>query len=462
MKPTLALFAFFALSGFQAQGQISSVELARQLDETVPAILQKTGTPSASIAVVREARIAFLKAYGRSRLTPEAAAGSTLRYGIGSITKQFTAAALLLLVQDGKLTLDDKVSKYLPDIPNSNLVTIRELLSHTAGYRDDLPDNFVPVWMEKSTTPLGVLKQWAYAPLDFVPSTEFEYSNTDYIVAGLIIEKLSGTSFASFLESRIFHPLGMSSAIAISESVSSNVDVTGYFRYALGPPRPAIRQAPGWLFGGGELLMDAEDVAKWDISLINESLLKTSSYHAMESDTLLANGMATGYGLGLRLSEIRGHRRLEHAGEISGFYAENIQMPDDKVAVVVLTNMEVPTAATEIANGIVALLLREEQDSRDSKERLRKTLAGLKEGKIDRSQFTDDANAYFDDQALRDYQTSLASLGDIVSVSEQEPSHRAGQLFVNYSVKYASMTIEVRTAEDTRSKFAQFLIEPMQ
>ena len=462
MKPLIALLAILVVLSFQvalAQA-VNASELEKQLDEAVPAILQRTGNPSASVAVVLNARLAVLKAYGDSRLSPATPSSIKLRYGIGSISKQFTAAAVLLLAEEGKLSLDDPVSKYHPDVHNSGSVTVRELLTHTAGYRDDLPDNFVPVWMAKPTTPVQVLKQWAHAPLDFVPGTKFEYSNTDYIIAGLVIEKVSGMNLSSFFVDRIFRPLDMHSAAFITDSVPSNVDVTGYFRYALGSPRPAILQAPGWLYGGGELLMDAEDLAKWDISILNESLLEHHSYRELEKDTLLKNGMATGYGLGLRLSMVQGHRRLEHAGEISGFYAENIQLPDDKAAVVVLTNMEVPAAATEIADGVIDMVLRGSQESAGSEERVRRVLVGLQHGSINRNELNADANAYFNDQALHDFETSLAPLGSILSLSKGEVSKRAGQRFLNYVVRFQSASILVKTAEDKDGKFAQFLIEP--
>lgn len=450
-----------ALSAIAAQS-VSLPELQKQLDDGVPKILQRTGTPSASIAIIRDGQIAFLKAYGNSRLKPVIPATVKLRYGVGSISKQFTAAAVLLLVEDGRLSLDDKVAKFLPDLSGAGEVTIRELLSHTAGYRDDLPDNFVPIWMTKPTTPMNVLSYWAHLPLDFDPGAKFEYSNTDYIIAGVIIEKVSGMSLGAFYANRIFRPLNMGSAGMLSRSLPSNVDLTGYFHYALGPPRPAIPQSAGWLFGGGELLMNAEDLAKWDLSLLNESLLKPASYRELETESRLKNGFGTGYALGLRLSLVQGHRKFEHAGEIAGFYAENVQLPDDKAAVVVLTNAEEPTAATEIASAVVDPLVHGDENFHADNDRIRKTLLELQQGRVNRGDFTADANAYFNQEALHDYAVSLRYLGKIVGITVGQPSRRAGQWFVNYTVRFASGAVVVKTAETSDRKFAQFLVESVE
>ena len=459
---SFVLLAFLCLPAGTASAQaIDSGELQRQLDIGVPKVLEKTRTPSVAIAVVLGGHIAVLKAYGNSHLDPRTPAKTDFRYAIGSISKQFTAAAMLLLQQDGKLTLDDPVAKFLPELPKASEVTIRELLSHTAGYRDDLPDNFVPPWMTKPTTPTEVLKRWAYKPPDFDPGTKFQYSNTDYVIAGLIIEKVAGMPLASFYEDRIFRPLEMKSAATL-DSVSSNVDVAGYVRYALAPPRPAIAQPSGWLFGGGELVMTAEDLAKWDASLLNESLLNRASYRQLETDTLLKNGSGTDYGLGLRLSYTGGHRKFEHAGEVAGFYAENIQLPDDGDAVAVLTNLEMPTAAREIANDVIDFLLRDTENIATAEVRVRRVLLGLRKGEIDRNQFTPDANAYFDQQVLGDYAASLAKLGNILSISASEPSRRAGERFVSFTVRFDSTTVLLSTAETPDGKFAQFLIQPLE
>ena len=164
-----------------------------------------------------------------------------MRYSIGSISKQFTASAMLLLQEQGKLSLDDKVSKFIPDLTRANEVTIRQLLSHTSGYQDYWPQDYVMPMMLQPTTAAKIIDMWARKPLDFDPGTKWQYSNTNYVIAGVIIEKASGKPLLQFLQEKIFGPLGMKSVTNMDEAKSNQDDPTGYLRYGLGPPRPAPR-----------------------------------------------------------------------------------------------------------------------------------------------------------------------------------------------------------------------------
>src|SRR5262249_17727011 len=159
----------------------------------------------------------------------------------------FTAACVLLLAQQGKLSLDDRVSRYFPDLTRSGEVTLRNLLSHTSGYRDYAPQDYtIPAWM-KPTTPEAIVRQGVTLPLDFEPGTQYQYSNTNFNIGGLVIEKASGERFWSFLKARVLDPLGLSRTIDLDRE-RAQIEPTGYFRYALGPLRPATLEAPGWYF----------------------------------------------------------------------------------------------------------------------------------------------------------------------------------------------------------------------
>ncbi len=273
--------------------------LRDKVDALARKTLAQTGVPSASIAIVQGGAITHLQAYGDGSIEPRKPAAPTMRYSIGSISKQFTAAAILLLAEDGKLSLDDPVSRFVPNLTRGNEVTIRELLSHTSGYQDYWPQDYVMPSMLQPVTADKILDQWARKPLDFEPGTDWQYSNTNFVIAGLIVEKASGKPILQFLSQRIFTPLGMKSVMNIDQERLTETDATGYLRYAIGPLRPAPKEGEGWLFAAGELAMPAEDLAKWDISIINQSLLKPASYAEMERETVLKNGLGTHYGLGV-------------------------------------------------------------------------------------------------------------------------------------------------------------------
>ncbi len=458
-----ALYIFFILAiapWLPAQTEPTlAPQLRTSIDQIAQQVLTSTGVPSASLAVVQNGKIAYLQAYGDARLDPRTPAASQMRYSIGSISKQFTAAAILMLVEEGKLSLEDPVSKYIPGLTRANEITIRELLSHTSGYQDYWPQDYVPPLMLQQISAEGIMDRWARKPLDFDPGTKWQYSNTNYVIAGVIVEKVSGMPLLQLLGQRVFTPLGMKSVADTNENNLPPTDPSGYFRYALGPLHPAPKEGKGWMFAAGELAMTAEDLARWDISLIDQSVLKPASYREMETEVLLKNGVGTRYGLGMFVTNVSGHRVLEHGGEVSGFTAENIVMPDDKIAIVVLTNQDAAEAASEIGNQVRSLLIKA-QNPQDPKqdELIRKVYDGLQQGKIDRSLFTENANAYFTDQALKDYASSLGPLGAPQEFSQLGTSGRGGMIERTYQVKYPKKSLVIIIYEMPDGKIEQYLI----
>jgi CubicO group peptidase (beta-lactamase class C family) len=360
--------------------------------------------PSLSIAVVTGGGLSYAQAYGDASLSPRRSARPDMRYAIGSISKQFTATAVLMLAEQGKLSLDDPVGRYVPSLTRANDVTVRQLLSHTSGYQDYWPQDYVPPFMLQPVTGDRILELWARKPLDFEPGAQWQYSNTGYVIAGLVVEKASGMPLMAFLADRIFKPLGMASVADVDRGRLTDPDPAGYIRFALGPLRPAPKEGAGWLFAAGELAMTASDLARWNLGVIDQKLMKPSSYRAMAAEVLLNNGQATRYGLGVRIITDQGHRGLEHGGEVSGFTAENVIYPDDRAAITVLTNQDAVGAATDLARRITPVIFPVAQDADMPKflQSVRGVFDGLQKGQIDRSLFTANCNAYFTDQAVQD------------------------------------------------------------
>ncbi len=453
-----ALVSFFASLFSQAQNTIAP-DLREKIDKTTQQVLAQTGVPSASVAVVQEGKLAYLQTYGVARLDPKTPARSEMRYSIGSISKQFTAAAVLLLQEEGKLSLDDKVAKYIPDLTRANEVSIRQLLSHTSGYQDYWPQDYVPPFMLQPVTAQKTLDLWARKPLDFDPGTKWQYSNTNYVIAGLVIEKVSGMPLLSFLQQRVFTPLGMKSVANIDQDKLGDTDATGYMRYALGPLRVAPKEGKGWLFAMGELAMPAGDLARWDISIIDRQLLRPASYQEFETEVRLKNGLGTQYGLGVDVLSQADRRALAHGGEVSGFTAENIVFPDDRAAVVVLTNQDAARASGEIARQISTLLFTIQDASAAGKtEQARKIFDGLQRGTIDRSLFTDNANSYLDQKALGDFAASLGPLGAPQAFVETRQALRGGMTLRVYQAKFAKQSLRVWTYEMPDGKLEQYQI----
>jgi len=430
-------------------------EVSKKIDDAATKMLSESGVPSASIAVVKNGKLAYTKAYGLADIASHRPATTSMSYSIGSISKQFTAASMLLLAEEGKLSLDDPVGRWLPDLTRANEVTIGQVLSMTSGYQDYWPQDYVMPSMMKPASPEEILKGWAQKPLDFEPGTKWQYSNTNYVAAGVIVERVSGMSVLDFLHRRVFDPLGMKTVFDC-DSLPPGAP-TGYHRYGLGAARPAPKEGKGWLFAAGELAMTASDLAKWDISMIDQAIMKPQSYREMERAELLKNDASTQYGLGVGVSLVNGRRVLAHGGEVSGFTAQNAVYPDDRAAVIVLTNMDANRAAENLANKIGEIIFVPTGNG-DSLAKAKAILVGLQKGKIDRSLFTDNANAYFDKQCLHDLASSLAPLGAPTDFELVSEGLRGGMTAHRYRAKFQKKTLEVSTYAMPDGKLEQYIV----
>jgi D-alanyl-D-alanine carboxypeptidase len=417
-------------------------ELREKIDQAAKKTLADTGVPSASVAVVKDGKIAYLQAYGDARLDPKTPAQPSMRYSIGSISKQFTAAAVLMLAERGKLSLDDPVSRFVPNLTRGNEVTIRQLLSHTSGYQDYWPQDYVPPFMMEPVWSEKILDLWARKGLDFNPGTEWQYSNTNFVIAGMIVEKATGEPLLQFLSEHIFAPAGMKSVINIDQERLTETDATGYIRYGIGPLHVAPKEGKGWLFAAAELAMPAEDLAKWDVSMINQTLLKPESYAAMERETVLKNGLGTRYGLGVSVRQEFGQRAIEHGGEVSGFTASNMVFLDSRMAVVVLTNEDAVDISSDLARKIAGLLFKDTGASKPE-EQARAIFADLQRGKIDRGLLTRNCDSYFTAEALKDFGDSLGPLGKPTEFTQTTKTERGGMTFRSYEVRFPQKTLEV-------------------
>jgi D-alanyl-D-alanine carboxypeptidase len=455
LQSLLLALLLFCASTVWAQ---TSEPQTSELDQTVAAALTTTGAPSASVAVVRAGQIAYAKAFGKADIEQDRPADPGTRYAVGSISKQFTVAALLLAQEEGKVSLDDKVSKYYPHLTRANEITIRELLSHTSGYEDYAPQDYmIPEW----TKPIDsgtILDRWAKKPLNFDPGTRWQYSNTNYVVAGKIFEKTTGQSLVPFLRERIFQPLGMTSASDCEDH--SRDDATAYTRYALGPPRPVPREANGWYFAAGELCMTPSDLARWDVAFLQKRILSAKSYDEFTRETKLKDGKPTHYALGLGVGDLHGTPMISHSGEVSGFLAINRVFPAKDVAVIVLSNQDGVNLIGPLSQDI-ALRMIEPHPASSAKEdqEVRTILEGLQQGHIDRPEFTSNANSYFNDLALNDYRNSLAPLGKLQVLIRQSEQLRGGMTHLSYRAQFEKKTVVLNIYRTPDGKFEQFLVE---
>jgi CubicO group peptidase (beta-lactamase class C family) len=446
------------LSAHAASAQALPPETVARIDAVVQEALKSSGAPAASIAIVRDDRLVLARAYGKARLETGAAASPDQRFPIGSVSKQFTAAAVLLLAEDGKLKLDDPVGKWVPGLTAGDRITIRQILSHTAGYRDFWPQDYVWSAMQKPVTPQAILDRWARVPLDFQPGEQWQYSNTGFVLAALIVEKASGQRFDDFLHARIFAPLGMTSVTEVVDHPLPAGDPGGYTRYALGPPRPAPKEGPGWLFGAGGLAMTAGDLAKWDLARIDRKLLKPASWRLMETSVRLNNGRDARYGLGVAATSDGQLRLVQHGGAISGFLADNRVWPEARAAMVVFVNGDYGDPGG-IANAVGQVLPLASRPSAAETAKARAFLEDLRAGHLRRDELTDDARDYFDEAAVADFKSSLGGLGAITAFEPVARALRGGFDQEVYEATLGKTKVRI-VARGDGQKYEQFMVLP--
>ena len=460
LKPAFALFALLAVATPALAQPISAEEQAK-IDKLVTETLEKTKTPSVSIAIVRDGKIVLAKAYGKASETIPVATPD-LPYQIASNSKQFTAMALLLLEDEGKLDLDDKVSKYLPGISGGDKIALRQLLSHTSGLQDYWPQDFSFAAMATPTTPQGILDIWAKKPLDYEPGTQWQYSNTGYVVAGQIVEKVAGEPLLSFLQKRIFKPLGMTSVVDMDKAIGPKFP-QGYGRAARAPGGGAPRAAAGWLYAAGELSMSPTDLAKWDIARMNRALLPADDWAEQETTVKLTDGKDTGYGLGVYNRVSNGRRVISHGGESVGFLSANNVYPDQKAAIVVMTNTWSSPASGQITRGLAEIVLPSKADpvAAAHAERVRMVYNQLRTGALDRSLLTPNASYYFTPTVTADFQSSLAPLGEPAAIVPDGGSVlRGGFVIQGYTIKYPDRELDLSVFMEpgANGRVEQFLV----
>jgi len=436
-----------------AQGAAADTAMAAQIDAVAQEWLTSTGAPSVSIALVENGAVTYVQSYGNARVAPATAATPSTRYAVDSVSKEFTAAAVLLLVEKGKLSLDDAAGKWFPDLGDASKVTVRQLLTHTSGLRDYWPQDFVTPAMLHPTSIEGILQEWARRPLDFEPGTQWQYSNTGYVLAGAIVEKVAGEPLVEFLQRQIFAPLHMDRVTEDDTRPLPPADAGAYTRAGLGPVRSAPKEGAGWLFGASELAMTPGALALWDISLMNRTLLAASSYKAQLEPIVLKDGSRKDYGLGLDIETVQGRTRIGHDGAGSGFLAANRIWPDEKTAIVALTNNDW-AGPDELVNRIAFVVLK----PNPLEARARSVFAQFQSGTIDRSLFTSVGNSVLTAQALADMKASLGPLGPARLIELEHESKRGGMITRRWKILCRSMRLEALERSYPDGQLEEFLI----
>jgi CubicO group peptidase (beta-lactamase class C family) len=335
---------------------ITSVAVAQDptaaVDAFIKTEMEKQKIPGVSLAVVKDGKPLIVKGYGFANVEHQVPVKPETIFQSGSIGKQFTAMAVMLLVEEGKIGLDEKISKYLGEVPEAwSNVTVRHLLSHTGGFTD-YPRDFD---FRKDYSEDDLLKRAKEVPTAFAPGEKWAYSNLGYVTLGVIINKVSGKFYGDFLKERVFTPLGMTTARVISEADIVPNRASGYvLRDGEIKNQPWVSPSLNTT-ADGALYLTVHDMIKWDEALASGKLIDKAGYDAMWSPIKLNDGRAHPYGFGWMLRTVNGKRVIEHGGAWQGFKAHIARYPDNKLTVLVFANLA-QANQERLATGVAAIV----------------------------------------------------------------------------------------------------------
>jgi len=309
--------------------------LGGTVDAVAQAAMHQQGIPGMTVALAKEGAILYVQGYGVSDLTTGQASQADNIFEIGSITKQFTAALIMRLQEQGKMHVDDSIATFLPEYNFPPTITLRMMLTHTSGLADFTNFPQLGDWVEHGVSEATVLAAVSQAPLQFQPGTQYAYSNSNFFALGTIIEKITGQSYADDIEQDILQPLGLTNTYY--SLPPSGQSATGYTNNGSGLV-PAILWDRSAAFAAGALSSNLYDLVAWDNALINGKVVSPASFKAMTTSNGFTIPGGGSYGFGLALATINSRPVIWHNGQIGGFTAETAVFLDSGFAVVVLTN----------------------------------------------------------------------------------------------------------------------------
>lgn len=347
-----ALVTLFALALASAPAPVGaqvvepSAGALAELDRQVRAHMAANNVPGGLVAVASRGRLLHLRTYGLAHAELGVPVTDSTVFEIGSISKQFVAAAALLLVEEGRLGLDDPIHHHLPDLPSEWLgVTVRQLMTHTSGIPDYEEIRSYDVYRFR-LTPEEVIRIAHSRPMDFPPGTGWYYSNTAFFLLSMVVERIEGRPLGQVLATRIFEPLGMAQTrLADPEAIIPH-RAAGYWVDRNGA---LINRAPtetSSTLGAGGLLSSVHDLARWDAALYDDRLLSDASRTAMWTPVVLPDGREISYGFGWRLHLYGGLPSQGHGGQVAGFVANFARFPEQEIAVIVFMNRYRVSSAT--------------------------------------------------------------------------------------------------------------------
>jgi CubicO group peptidase (beta-lactamase class C family) len=321
------------------------------------AALERQHLPGISVAVARDGNVVFARGCGFRNVGEKLPADADTMHSIASISKQFTAAAIMQLAERGLLRLNDPVSRYFPWFPSGDRIELRHLLTHTSGIPDYFPLEELDRLAFAEASPREIIESVLKRSAAFAPGAEYQYCNTGYVMLGTIIERIANQPYAQYLQTNFFDPLGMArTGIDDTSTIHPNLAV-GYTSFVLGPWKLARDYHPAWEFATGGMYSTVLDILKWNLALRAGRVVSAASLALMTTRARLADGQPVDYGFGLGVGDAGGLREIRHTGGLPGFSTDNATYPDAGVDIIVFVNHDGCSTYGTVVRPILALVL---------------------------------------------------------------------------------------------------------
>jgi CubicO group peptidase (beta-lactamase class C family) len=433
---------------------------AHAIDSIARGEIHSGSTPGLAIGVVEDGLLVYSRGFGYANVQTKRRVAASTQFYAGSLAKQFTAACMLLLAQQKKLSLDDKVTKYIPELKVAKDVTVRDLLQQTAGLPDVRSAPGIPHDLTKAVSIDALIKAANSLPMSAAPGTKYDDSNFNYLLAGLIAQRVSGLPLSIFYSTQIFQPLIMTSSFLAGDEGISPLHAVGYTRQhgAFTRVRP---WDPSWLFGSSDLVTTVQDLAKWDIGL--PLLLNVDSVREMWTPNGLPGQLQ--YGMGWVVDQRGGQRFMWQNGLLAGFHSMNALLPDEHVAVIVLANADSLSTETTVqperlADRILNIIapLPPAHFGSTITQRAAEWLGRLQRVDIDRTQLTSSFSQYLSVQLVQ--QADFAAYGPVLSLVPLESYQSSDDTVYVFDVKFRRGTYRFHFKLTPDAKVDGLFLEP--
>lgn len=443
-----------------------------KMDAFVQSELQRQRIPGVALGVYRDGKLTRAQGYGLANVEWGATVTPDTIFQSGSVGKQFTATAVMMLVEEGKVGLDDPIKKYFPGGPETwNDIKVHNLLSHTSGlgeYETGARTKVGgPFYMRMDYTEDELYKRITEMPMDFKPGEDWAYRNTNYVLLGILIQKVTGKFYGDFLQERIFRPLGMSRTRIISEADIIPRRSAGY-QLVKGELKNQDWVSPSLnSTADGALYFTVEDLQKWDAALYTERLLKKTSLDHMWTVEKLNNGQPNKahYGFAWEINSVNGHRVIEHGGAWQGFTTYIARYVDDQLTVVALTNLDSGHSnPKKITSGVAAIynpaLKPVEQKPIEDKEpqitqMVRELWREIVDGKVGPERFTEEAQKRLFPDEMQELGPALKEFGELKGLELMERTEEGERRNYRYRARFPNLTLMISIGLTKDNKIAR-------